>query len=679
MVSRMLAGFIMLYSFISIIQDKRMNELNPKQVKIDDAFWSPKLRVNAVNSIFHQWEMLEASGCIDNFRIAAGEKQGFRVGWFFADSDATKWLDAAARIERNHHDAELCRLMDGFIDLLARAQMPDGYLFTYNQIHFPGQRWVNLQVEHELYCHGHLIEAGVSHFEATGQEKMLMIARKAADLIVHDFEDGGPKSTPGHEEIEIALLQLFMVTGHEPYRQTARHFLEVRGKIPFFGISLIKQFSSNARREKLIAKRLTDYKSTHPDLAVGKIPAMNEAKRPPFSLLRFYLSGLSGKYFQQHRPIREQKVPVGHSVRFGYLETAEAMLLRGEKGEKLLQTMEIAWERMVTRRMDVTGGLGAQPDSEGFGRDYELDPEVAYNETCAAIASLYWNWQLACLTGKARYSDLFEWQLYNAVSVGVGLEGKNYFYNNPTLCRDGITRQPWYSIPCCPSNIARTYADLGKYVITYEGQDLFIHQYIGCEAGLAEWNGLRVEIKSELPVNGRVVIKVNMPRPQAITVKLRSPSWVSQFSMNVDGNPLSADPMSSSELEPTATGCDPRKAEFVSIPLLGEGNHTLEIQMKMPIRVLRPHPKVKALRGKVAISRGPVVFCLENIDNARTDIFNDVVDAKTLEYEYLNGLLGGTGCVAGRTIGGNPVLFIPYALRGNRGASAMTTWVRING
>lgn len=305
-----------------------MDEISPNRVRIDDDFWNPILNVNATASIFHQWDKLEASGCIDNFRIAAGEKKGFRVGWFFADSDATKWLDAASRILREDYSRKLAALVDDFIALLERAQTADGYLFTYNQIHFPGQRWVNLQVEHELYCHGHLIEAGVSHYQATGRKDLLQIARKAADLIVRDFMLAGPMGTPGHEEIEIALLRLYEVTKHEPYREMARHFLEQRGRTPFFGIKLAGQFASNGQREKAVAERRLAYQTTHPGEVLASIPAKNEAKRPSFSVLRFYLSGLSGKYFQQHRPIRGQTVPVGHSVRFGYLETAEAMLLR---------------------------------------------------------------------------------------------------------------------------------------------------------------------------------------------------------------------------------------------------------------------------------------------------------------------------------------------------------------
>ena len=211
-----------------------MLELTVRQVKITDSFWSARLAVNAEKAIFHQWEQLEATSCIDNFRIAAGEKDGFRDGWFFADSDAYKWLDAASRIYALHADPQLASLMDSFIALLTRAQMPDGYLFTYNQIHFPDQRWVNLQVEHELYCHGHLIEAGVSHYEATGRRDLLDLCIKAANLLVRDFLSATPDKTCGHEEIEIALIRLHRVTGKEEYFELARQFVERRGRIPFF-------------------------------------------------------------------------------------------------------------------------------------------------------------------------------------------------------------------------------------------------------------------------------------------------------------------------------------------------------------------------------------------------------------------------------------------------------------
>ncbi len=653
-----------------------MIEINPAQVVIKDSFWSPRLEMNATHSIFHQWQMLEASGCIDNFRIAAGEKEGFRVGMFFADSDAYKWLDAAARIERNLHDAKLSKLMDDFIALLGRAQMKDGYLFTYNQLHFPGQRWVNLQVEHELYCHGHLIEAGVSHFQATGREDLLKIVRKAADLIVKDFLQGGPADTPGHEEIEIALLRLHEVTGYRPYRELALRFIEQRGRDPFFGLALIGSFTSSAIRGRIISLQQQRYGKTHPGELIARLPATNEARRSRYSLLRYFLSGLNGKYFQQHAPVCWQTVPVGHAVRFGYLKTAEARSLRGHTEKKHLRTLQQVWERMVTRRMDASGGLGALPVSEGFGRDYELDPETTYNETCAGIASLYWNWQLACLTAEAKFSDFFEWQLYNSVLAGLGSEGNTYLYNNPTACRGGIQRQEWYSIPCCPSNISRTLADLGSYLCTVDSNDLWFHQYIGGHVKTNESIAAEITIRSGLPANSDVEIDLDVKQPRHFTLWLRKPSWAGTFSVNVDGKPVTLDIPVQPTLDPTIAGYDPRASAFIPIKREWRGRTKLRISIEMPIRVLRPHPNAKGLHGRVAVSRGPLLYCLESPDNPGVDLFNTPIDANSLRYKYRSGLLGGTGVIFGQSTDGQALTFIPYHLWGNRGESQMNTWVK---
>ena len=231
--------------------------MNPK-TKITPGFWHDRLEVNAQRAIFHQWEQLEASGCIENFRIAAGDVDGFREGWFFADSDAYKWLDAASQIYASYPNPRLGSVMDELIALLERAQQPDGYIFTYNQIHFPGMSWVNLQIEHELYCHGHLIEAGVSHFENTARTDMLSIARRAADRIVADFLGKGTDHTPGHEEIEIALLRLYQVTKHQPYLEMARQFIEQRGHDPLFALSVIRQNSSVGTRKKIHSAAKTE-------------------------------------------------------------------------------------------------------------------------------------------------------------------------------------------------------------------------------------------------------------------------------------------------------------------------------------------------------------------------------------------------------------------------------------
>jgi len=634
-----------------------MRELTARQVKITDSFWSPRLAVNAQKAIFHQWEQLEATRCIDNFRLAAGEKDGFREGWFFADSDAYKWLDAASRIHALHADPKLASLMDAFISLVARAQMDDGYIFTYNQIHFPNQRWVNLQVEHELYCHGHLIEAGVSHYEATSRKDFLDICIKAADLLVRDFLNTANDKTCGHEEIELALIRLYRVTGKEAYFELARQFVERRGRNSFFSLHLLKQFNSFNKRKAYVIELRKDYLAQHPEHKSFRLPGDNYTRQPRFSKLRHRINALRGFYAQQHTPVRKQTSPVGHAVRFGYLETAIAMLVREKPDESLLSTLKQAWERMVTRRMYITGGLGAVPGLEGFGSDYELDPEYAYAETCASIASLFWNWEMALITRNARYSDLFEWQLYNATNVGMGQNGDTYLYNNPLTVHHGVTRQGWYVVPCCPSNLSRTFADLGKYIYSFDENNIWIHQYISSETAV---DGVKIQIESELPWSGKVKIYIKPETQKEFTIHVRKPSWTT-----------------TSPKESTASGYDPRQADYGTISRVwsAEGGETLEFNFETSIQLRHAHPRVQGHAGKVAVTRGPLVYCLESVDNPDVDIFTAQLDPSSLRDEFIPDLLGGCVVIHGKTTDGKPLEFIPYFLWANRGESQMTVWV----
>ena len=627
-----------------------MKELRSRDVTINDPFWSPRLAVNARKAIFHQWKQLEATHCIDNFCITAGEKDGFREGWYFADSDAYKWLDAASRILALHADPELASLMDGLIALLARAQAEDGYLFTYNQIHFPGQCWVNLQIEHELYCIGHLIEAGVSHHEATGRRDLFDICIKAADLLVRDFLNASNDKTCGHEEIELALVRLHRVTGKESYLELASQFVERRGRVSLYGLHWAGQRKSHIKRKEHVDQLRQEYISKHPDYASFQLPGDNFAKTRRFSHQRWYLNALSGMYNQQHVPIRKQTIPVGHSVRFGYLETAVAMLVRERPDEALLSAMEQAWERMVTRRMYITGGLGAVPGIEGFGADYELDPEYAYAETCASIASLFWNWEMALLTKKARYSDLFEWQLYNATNVGMGQHGNSYLYNNPLAVHGGVTRKEWYVVPCCPSNLSRTLADLGKHIYSFDENNIWIHQYISSEATI---DGAKIKIESELPWHGKVRIYVKPEIDKQLKLYVRKPSWTGRSAMY-----------------------DPREAEYETIERVwsSEGE-TLEFNFDMSIKLRRAHPKVKGHERKVTVTRGPLVYCLESVDNPDSDIFTSELDPASLRDEFIPDLLGGCVVIFGKTVEGKTLKFIPYFLWANRDESQMAVWV----
>lgn len=646
------------------------NELPASAVSIQDDFWSSRLAVNAQRALFHQWQELEKSGCIDNFRLVTGEKEGFREGWFFADSDAYKWLDAAARSYAITPSPALKTLMDDCIRLIGQAQTPDGYLFTYNQLHFPGQRWVNLQVEHELYCHGHLIEAGISHFQAIGERTALDIAIRAADPLVRDFRHAGPEQTPGHEEIEIALLRLAQVTYTPVYLELARHFLEQRGRIPFFPLKLARQFLSSNRRGQQIAQRRQVYSASHPEYASSKLPPDNVARKPRFSKARWYLNALSGHYAQQHTPIRQQTKPVGHAVRFGYLETAVAMLCRIEEDATLLPALATAWEQMVLRQMYVTGGLGAIPGLEGFGRDYELDPEYAYAETCAALACLFWNWEMALITAEARYSDLLEWQLYNAAAVGMGLTGETYLYNNPLTCSGGITRRPWFAVPCCPSNLSRTWASLGRYLVSYDADNLWFHQYVGSQGTIELSTPTRWVMNSTLPYEGNIRIQLEPSAPTELTVHLRIPSWAGEAEVRVNGEKVVVPPAAAYPDAP-AQGYDPRLSRFLSLRRIWQAGDTITLTLTLPIITRQPHSLMKGYEGKVAFTRGPLVYCLESVDNPEIDVLTAKVDAAALQSAWQPDLFGGTMVLRGLNNTGQPVTFIPYMLWANRGEAQM--------
>ncbi|MBN2084602.1 MAG: glycoside hydrolase family 127 protein [Anaerolineales bacterium] len=645
------------------------------QVAISDPFWSPRLETNAKVSILHQWRELEASRCIDNFRIAAGLKKGFRKGWFFADSDAYKWLDAAARIYGDWPSNDLKASMDALISLLARAQMEDGYLYTYNQIHFPGERWGNLMIEHELYCLGHLIEAAVSHFQATGDPSALNLARKAADLLVRDFLTATAEKTSGHEEIEIALLRLYLVTRHTPYRDLAKQFLERRGRVRPFAPLILRQNSRVEKRRKIVREQRRAFLAGNPDQQSFQLPPENYAKRPFSAKWRWFLSVLNGKYFQQHAPIRSQNVPVGHAVRFGYLETAIAMLHRIEPDPTLLPAMEQAWEHMVLHRMYVTGGIGSLPESEGFGRDGELDPEVAYAETCAALAGLFWNWEMALIHAEAKFSDLFEWQLYNAAAVGIGLGGDSYLYNNPLLCRKGITRRPWFQVPCCPSNLSRTWAALGKYIYSYDQDDLWIHQYIGNELRMADGKWKTVSLESSLPWEGKIRIAFQPDRPVNFTLHVRIPSWAGNTSLKVNGSSVDVPVNKNIPLPPPASGYDPRLSSYIALPRCWSPDDTVDLEFEIPIVRRKAAPHLRGCKNKVALSRGPLVYCLESTDNPGMDIFTARINPETIHVERDQNLLGGVQVLRGKTRDGMDFTAIPYPLWANRNESQMTVWV----
>ncbi|HSF79941.1 MAG TPA: beta-L-arabinofuranosidase domain-containing protein [Anaerolineales bacterium] len=654
-----------------------MKEIPVSRVELTSSFWVGIQAVNASQAISHQWEQLVASGCIANFQLAAGESDGFRSGWFFADSDAYKWLDAASRVYALSPSKQLRLKIDEFAGLLNRAQQEDGYLFTYNQLHFPGVRWVNLQIEHELYCHGHLIEAGIAHHLATGTAFMLEVAQKAADLLVRVFHSGGEQGTPGHQEVEIALIRLYRVSGNPAYLDLAERFLERRGRTRTFWRQIHSQNRSVARRGAEVDRQRQDYLRLNPNYKPTALPPGNHAVKPPGVKLRFNLSALSGKYFQQHRPVWKQLIPVGHAVRYAYQQTALTMLARQRGDSEMLAVLQAAWAHMVQRRMYVTGGVGALPLVEGFGRDYELDPEVAYAETCAALASLYWNWEMTLATTRACYAELFEWQLYNAALVGFGLDGSSYLYNNPLTCRGGVIRRPWFKVPCCPSNLSRTLADIGRYIYSTRDRELWVHQYIGSRVELDMGSPLSVEIQSELPWEGVSKFVFQAERPVEFTFHWRWPAWVATGHVSLNGQAVRLPGLEADPLDCTASGLQPHKAVYRSLKRIWQPGDTLEIKFNLPVRLYHPHPRVRSQRNRAAITRGPLVYCLESIDNPKVDIFNEALDSDTLIASPSPELFGSCWVIKGKTRSGKPVMLIPFSFWGNRGPSQMNVMVRI--
>jgi len=655
---------------------RKLNELSPSQVSIKGGFWGPRLSMNAKDAIFYQWEKLEETGHIDNFRIVAGTKSGFRRGFFYYDSDVYKWVEAASKILASGPDEKLEKLLDDYTEILEKCQDQEGYVYTYNQFHFPGERWRNLFIEHELYTLGHLIEAGVSLYEYTGKERLLDIAKKCADLIVRDFSKAGNDRAPGHEEIELALIRLFRVTGEGSYLKMAEGFLERRGRISLFWLKLIRQFLSQNSRARIIHEQ-EKKQGISTDGALGFDFTENlQDEEPPFIGLRTNIQFLTGKYFQQHRPIRKQKVPAGHAVRWGYLATAAVLLYQENGDASLLNTFSKAWDRMVTRRMYVTGGIGSLPLVEGFGRDYELDNVFAYCETCAALAGIFLSWELLLATGDAKYADLMEWQLYNAASVGIALDGHSYLYRNPLESKGALDRKPWFGTACCPSNVSRTWAGLGKYIATESQAGIHIHQYISGDLSLLEQNGgtLGLSIESALPWDGNVAIDISIEKPVHTTLLLRIPGWAGKPVLVINGeNHDYTEP--DRVTRETASGYSPFDSWYLPVTRKWNDKDRIELTLPMAVREHRSHEKVKNNRGKVALSRGPLVYCLESIDNPEVPVPDAVLSSgHPVVPRFSEEHFKGACLLEGRDSMDRPLLFIPYYSWANREFSSMQVW-----
>jgi hypothetical protein len=558
-------------------------------VTLTDRFWSPRLEINRTVTLPSQYRQCEETGRIDNFRRVSGKVDKPFVGIFFNDSDIYKWLEAASwALASGTEDTALQQMVDDTIAEVAAAQHPDGYLNSYFSLERADERWTNLRDMHELYCAGHLFQAAVAHFRATGERTLLEVATRFADCIcayLGPTADGKHVGTGGHEEIEMGLVELYRVTDERRYLDQAQYFIDARGANPS---ALIKQ------------------------------GAGGEFNRG---------------YFQDSVPFRDLGETIGHAVRMIYL-TCGATDVYAETGEAALKTaLDRQWDNMTGRRMYVTGGLGARHEGEAFGKDYELPSDRAYAETCAAIANVMWNWRVLNVTGDAKYADLMELALYNGVLSGLSLEGTEYFYVNP-LEDDGThRRQPWFGCACCPPNVARLMASLPGYFYGSAGNDAAIHLYASGTAEIALQSGehLTLTQMSNYPWDGEIEITLNEVPASFQALLLRIPGWADNAALTVNGEPIKA---------------EVRSGSYARIRREWQAGDKVRLSLPMPVRALAGHPQIASTRACVALMRGPLVYCIEQAGNFEVDVREVVVPGDaSFRAQFQPDLLGGVTTV----------------------------------
>jgi uncharacterized protein len=563
----------------------RLRPLPLSDLRLLDDLLEPRRRVNHETTLPSQYDLLEQTGRLDNFRRAAGKIDVPFSGVYFNDSDVYKWLEAAAWTLASDRDPELERMVNVAIGEIEDAQQPDGYLNTYFALERESERWTDLTHKHEMYCAGHLIQAAVAHHRATGSERLLHVARRFADHICDIFgpeEEGKRLGTDGHEEIEMALVELYRDTGDRTYLDQATFFLDVRG-------------------HGLLGGRT--YHGTH---------------------------GLPGgrEYYQDHEPLRDMHEIVGHAVRAVYLNSGAADLYAETGDPTLLEALERLWHNMTTRRMYVSGGIGSRYEDEAFGEDYELPNARAYAETCAAIGSVMWNWRMLAIDGDARYADLLEHTLYNAALPGLSLDGESYFYQNPLSDSGAHRRSSWFGVACCPPNVARLLASLPGYFYGVSDDGVWVHLYAEgrAEVRLSDDRTVGLRQRTQYPWGGDVTIEVDAE--SEFGLRLRIPAWCEEgAAISINGDPFdgSASPGSYAEIRRTWRPGD-----------------RVRLALPMPVRCVECHPYVAENAGRVALMRGPLLYCVEQVDNPGLDLRDIVLpDDASFSVQSRPDLLGG--------------------------------------
>ena len=601
---------------------------------------------------------VEKSHAIENLRQAARKMAGEQVppesfyGMVFQDSDVAKWMEAAAYALAAGPDQELEARLEETIDLLEQGQHEDGYLNSYFTVKAPGKEWTDLQEAHELYCAGHLMEAAVAYFEATGRDRFLKIMEKNADCIYRHFTEVCPRGFSGHPEVELALLKLYRATGNETYKELCAHFIDVRGQSPNYFI------------EERKARGWHVWDQGDPN-------------------------GIDTDYTQSTKPVREQQDAVGHAVRAVYLYTAMADLAR-ESGDPTLKTAcETLWKSITEKRMYVTGGIGSTVLGEAFTVDYDLPGDTAYAETCASIGLVFFARRMLELDPKGQYGDVMERALYNTVLAGMAQDGRRFFYVNPLEVVPGISgeaatqrhalpqRPQWYACACCPPNVARLLTSIGSYAYTAGENALFAHLYL--EGTVDSGLGWALTCETGYPHGGEVRYTYHGPE-QETTLALRIPGWSRRTSLQVNGQEADLSALT--------------KEGYAYLNRAFREGDQITLTLDMAPQWVTASAKVPALSNRAAVQRGPLVYCAEGVDNGGQVLGLSFAREGTLTQEPFDPkLLGGVAPVTAQgwrqrepgalyaygmaSLEPAQIRLVPYYAWGNRGLTQMRVWLPI--
>jgi DUF1680 family protein len=628
--------------FTALAQDplQHYQNVNFSKVQITDNFWKPKIGKVSLVTIPVCIDQTEVkTPRIRNFEIAAGKRKGEFKGIFYDDSDVFKALEAMSYSLKNYPDAVMEKKADDWIDLIAAAQQPDGYINTYYSLQFPEKRWTDMSM-HEDYNGGHLIEAAVAYFDATGKRKLLDVAIRFANHFNSLFGPGKRDWVTGHQELELALVKLYKTTKEEKYLKLADWLLSERG------------------HKKAVGYTWTDWKDT--------------------------------AYAQDLKPVKEQKEITGHAVRAMYMYTgaADVAALTGDEG--YMQAMKDVWEDVVYRNMYITGGIGSSGGNEGFSVDYDLPNENAYCETCASVGMVLWNQRMGMLTGESKYVDVLEKSLYNGALDGISLAGDKFFYGNTLASMGKPARRDWFGTACCPANIARLIESLGNYIYGSDAGNIWINLFVGSNTVINAGGGeVPVAMKTNYPWDGQIAITVSPKQKTKFRLRIRIPGWVNGEA--VPGGLYHFQDTTKNKatvmLNGKAVNYHIDKGYAVIDREWVNGDKVM-VDLPMDIKRVSSRPEVKSNIERVAIQRGPMIYCVEGMDNAGRAV--NIVLPKTASLTTIKQtvlsepVISIQGDATILTVSPNgddvktekkKITAIPYYTWNNRGAGQMLVWL----